>query len=298
MASENITICPICNHKDFNPYSTTKDYTITGEEFRLIQCTHCTFIVTSPRPDKESIGKYYASENYISHSDKSKTLFDKIYFIARRITLNWKHELIKEYFKSPANILDYGCGTGEFLSHMKRKGWNTKGIEPAQAARQKANQLLDNNVSEGLEANKDGSFQIITLWHVLEHIHDLNDTLQKLKSLLTTEGIIIIAVPNPMSNDSRHYKNKWAGYDVPRHLWHFTQDTMTKLLKKNGLKVVQIKPMRLDSFYVSLLSEGYKNSSQPKLIAGVKAFIQGLFSNLSAAKTKEYSSLIYIAKPE
>lgn len=101
-----------------------------------------------------------------------------------------------------------------------------------------------------------------------------------------------------MSNDSHHYKNKWAGYDVPRHLWHFTQDTMTKLLKKNGLKVVQIKPMRLDSFYVSLLSEGYKNSSQPKLIAGVKAFIQGLFSNLSAAKTKEYSSLIYIAKPE
>jgi 2-polyprenyl-3-methyl-5-hydroxy-6-metoxy-1,4-benzoquinol methylase len=297
MASENIKTCPLCGGENFELYLTAKDHTVSKEVFELKKCANCNFIVTSPRPDSKSIGEYYASEDYISHSGKSTTVFDKIYLAARNLTLTWKHQLIKEYFQKPAHILDYGCGTGEFLSHMKNKGWKVSAVEPNKTARDKANLLVGNKVSQDLLSVKDHSIEVITLWHVLEHIHDLNSTILKLKSLLTSGGVIILAVPNPNSRDSVYYKNNWAGYDVPRHLWHFTQDTMAMLLKKNGLKLIAIKPMKLDSYYVSLLSEGYKNAGQSKITSAVKALVRGFISNTSARKSKEYSSLIYIAKP-
>lgn len=296
MASELITICPVCNQDKFTSYITSKDYTITGEEFALQQCSHCQFILTNPRPASESIGRYYESDNYISHSGKSKTLFDKIYLTARNITLGWKHELIARYYSTPKRILDFGCGTGNFLNHMKQKGWDIRGVEPNTTAREKSNQLLSNQVFKELESLDDQCFEVITLWHVLEHIHDLNYTIQKLKNRLSTNGYLIIAVPNPNSHDSQYYRSYWAGYDVPRHLWHFTQETMRTLLLKNGLEIVQIEPMKLDAFYVSLLSEGYHNPNQNKMVSASKAFVQGLKSNWLAKKKNEYSSLIYIAK--
>ena len=298
MTSENITICPICENQSFTHLITVKDYSITKEVFELIKCSRCGLTITSPRPTAGHIGKYYTSVDYISHSGKSKTLFDKIYLSARNITLRWKYKLIKDYFPPPGNIIDFGCGTGEFLNIMKKKNWRVTGIEPNETARQKANQLLDNKVSKDLTELKNERAEVITLWHVLEHVHDLNNTLQKLKSLLSPQGHIIIAVPNPNSHDSKHYENTWAGYDVPRHLWHFTQSTMTALLNKNGLKVVEVRPMKLDSFYVSLLSEGYKSPGKSRFITGTKAFIEGLISNFSARRNKEYSSLIYISTPE
>ncbi len=296
MASENITICPVCNHDTFSPYNSAKDYTVSGEVFTLIQCSACQFIITSPRPAKNSIARYYLSDDYISHSGKSKTLFDKIYLTARKFTLKWKHQLIADHSTHAQAILDYGCGTGEFLKHMKNRGWQIEGVEPAANARTKANEQLGNAVSETLQTVKLQSFNIITLWHVLEHIHDLNDTIQHLKHLLAKDGKMIIAVPNPKSHDSQNYQNNWAGYDVPRHLWHFTQSTMDALLKKNGLKIVETRPMKLDSYYVCLLSEGYNNLKQHKLISGIKALIEGTLSNRKAKKSKEYSSLTYIAK--
>jgi 2-polyprenyl-3-methyl-5-hydroxy-6-metoxy-1,4-benzoquinol methylase len=296
MNTENITICPICENDHFEIYLEAKDYTVTHEEFELKKCSRCHFIITSPRPTAEAIGKYYASEKYISHSGKSKTLFDKIFLLARAITLRWKYEIIKPYISRTGTILDYGCGTGEFLKYVKDKGLHISGVEPNQVARQKANIKLDYKISETLEELNSEAVDIITLWHVLEHVHNLNETVQKLKNLLTQTGYFIIAVPNPKSHDCINYKNHWAGFDVPRHLWHFTQESMNSFLNKNGLNVVAIKPMKLDSFYVSLLSEGYKNAEQPKFITAMKAIIEGLISNLSARKTNEYSSLIYIAR--
>ncbi|MEY4929650.1 MAG: hypothetical protein RI909_374, partial [Bacteroidota bacterium] len=284
MAIELITTCPVCDHQKFSPYIITKDYTVTGEEFTLQKCSHCHFILTNPRPGQSSIGRYYESENYISHSGKSKTLFDKVYLTARNITLGWKKDLIKKYSPTPSAILDYGCGTGNFLNYIKASGWQVKGIEPNQGAREKAGQLIGDNVYPAIKALKGETFQMITLWHVLEHIHDLNSTIQELKKHLTAEGHLIIAVPNPNSTDSLHYKNHWAGYDVPRHLWHLTRNTMEKLMVKNGLRIVAVSPMKLDSYYVSLLSEGYKNPSKSKLAIGLRAFMQGLLSNLSARK--------------
>jgi SAM-dependent methyltransferase len=279
MGTENITTCPICENEFFESYLQTKDFTVTQEDFQLQACKTCGFIITNPRPTENTIGKYYASDKYISHSGHSKSLFDKIYLFARNITLKWKHELITQYSKS-GKVLDYGCGTGN------------------ENARKKANLKLQGKVSENLLHIQSSKVDIITLWHVLEHVHTLNETIQNLKNLLSKKGLIVIAVPNMESHDARKYKNTWAGYDVPRHLWHFNQDTMQTLLQRNGLKVVAIHPMKLDSFYVSLLSEQYKNPNQSKPITAIKAFKEGLISNYYARKNKQYSSLIYIARPE
>lgn len=296
MSNETITTCPVCDHGNFSNYLTTKDYTVTQETFNLVKCSSCNFIFTNPRPKAESIGKFYSSDNYISHSGKSKTILDKVYLVARNITMRWKYKLITQYFATSSSILDYGCGTGEFLNYIKNKGWTVEGLEPNNKARQKANSLLNNKVYQNLKEVNNNQFRVITLWHVLEHIHDLNQTIQNLKKILSSDGVLIIAVPNPNSHDSQHYNNKWAGYDVPRHLWHFSQETMKSLLHKNGLKVVDIKPMKLDAYYVSLLSERYKNPNQFKLVSGFKAFMEGVLSNLYARKNKEHSSLIYIAR--
>ncbi len=296
MTTENIKTCPVCGNESFTLFITTHDFTITKEEFHLQKCTRCNLIATSPRPGPDAIGKYYASDNYISHTGKSKTIFDKVYLSARNLTLRWKHQLISQYYPEPKKILDYGCGTGEFLNYLQNKKWLVSGVEPNDKARQKANTLTGDKVTPELESYENRSFDVITLWHVLEHIHDLTNTIQKLKSRLTKNGLLIIAVPNPKSHDCQHYKNYWAGFDAPRHLWHFTKDTMDLLLQNNGFKIMEIKPMKLDSYYVSLLSEKYKNPNQLKLITGFLAFREGLASNISAKKTTEYSSLIYITK--
>lgn len=298
MDKEFITKCPICENVNFEPFLKSKDYTVTQEEFELQKCKRCNFIVTSPRPTELTIGKYYASDNYISHSGKSRTLFDKIYIAAREITLKWKSERINQYSSKQGTILDFGCGTGDFLLYLKNNGYQVLGVEPNETAREKANLKLQGKVSKNLLAIKNNSADIITLWHVLEHVHTLNETLESLKKILSEKGHIIIAVPNPASHDCRKYRNLWAGYDVPRHLWHFTQETMTALLRRNGFNIEAIKPMKLDSYYVCLLSEQYKNPNQLKLITALKAFKEGLTSNFLARKTKEYSSLIYIARPE
>jgi 2-polyprenyl-3-methyl-5-hydroxy-6-metoxy-1,4-benzoquinol methylase len=291
MNNEVINSCPICENVIFEPFLKSKDYTVTQEEFELKRCKRCNFIVTSPRPTELTIGKYYASDNYISHSGKSNTLFDKIYLAARGLTIKWKLDLINQYSSKPGTILDYGCGTGDFLHHLKNNGYQVLGVEPNESAREKANLKLQGKVSENLLDIKNNTADTITLWHVLEHVHTLNETLQALKKILSKRGYIIIAVPNSASHDSRKYNNLWAGYDVPRHLWHFT-------LHRNSFKLVDVKPMKLDSFYVALLSEQYKNPTQLKIITALKAFKEGLTSNILARKTKEYSSLIYIAQPE
>ncbi len=297
MEHESFSICPVCDQQDLRAFISAKDHTVTHEEFKIQQCARCGFMATNPRPSVQSIGEYYLSENYISHSGKSKTIFDKIYLAVRKLTLKWKYDLITEHISKPARVLDFGCGTGEFLHTFKANNWNVTGVEPSLLARQKANHLLGNKVLKELPDDKD-VYDAITLWHVLEHIHLLNPTIQKIKNCLSPSGIIFIAVPNPESHDCKHYKEYWAGYDVPRHLWHFTRETMTALLKKNGLKIINIKPMKLDSYYVSLLSEGYKNPGRSKLLLALNAIKEGFASNRSAQKTKEYSSLIYIAKLE
>ncbi len=287
--------CPNCGDKNIYKVFSVKDYTVSGEEFEIWECRNCTQRFTQNIPEEEQIGRYYQSEEYISHSDTKKGFVNNLYHSVRKRTLQEKRKLVeKSTQKTKGNILDVGAGTGAFLHTMKNAGWNCTGIEPDETARKNASELYNFDLKEAKElfSLSPQTFDAITLWHVLEHVHELHSYVEQLKNLLASNGKLFIAVPNYTSADAKMYAKFWAAYDVPRHLYHFSPEAMRTLLNAHGLQVETIKPMWYDSFYVSLLSEKYKSGkSNP-----AKAFINGMTSNIEALfdKTK-CSSLIYIA---
>jgi 2-polyprenyl-3-methyl-5-hydroxy-6-metoxy-1,4-benzoquinol methylase len=291
----DIKICPVCGGENLQHLLLSKDNTVSHKTFEVRQCQTCKLGITTPRPADKDLHQYYVSDDYISHSNKGKTLVDKVYLIARSFTLKWKLKIIQQTSTTPGKILDYGCGTGEFLSTCRNAGWTTVGVEPSSTAREQAKQLTNSSIYESLQSVTDYKFNVITLWHVLEHVGDLDQTLSLLKSKLDENGTIFIAVPNHSSWDGQHYKEHWAGYDTPRHLWHFSRETMKVLINKNGMKVTGTIPMKLDSFYISLLSEKYKNNKS-SITGMLKATLNGLTSNVKAYKSGDYSSLIYIVR--
>lgn len=270
---------------------TTKDYLITKEEFSLEIDNNYEMLITKPQP--KNLDKYYQTINYISHTDQAKTFIDKIYQTVKKYTLTKKIKLLNEYSKNGKSILDIGCGTGEFLALTKNQNWTSFGIEPNENARRKA-KLKNIDVTANFEELNQQKFNVITLWHVLEHLPDLPNQIKKITNLLETKGTLIIAVPNFKSYDAKYYKEHWAAYDTPRHLWHFSQQSIIKLFKEKKFKVIKTIPMKFDSYYVSLLSEKYKNGKQNYL----KAIYRGWLSNYKAKRTTEYSSLIYVLKKE
>lgn len=268
-----------------------KDYFLTQEEFSLYKDGQTGVLYTYPQPLND-LSRYYESENYISHTDGKKSLFEKIYQVAKSYNLDQKLNLIKKSTDGKS-ILDYGCGAGDFLQHMQKNGYEVMGMEPnPKAFSISQNKIGKENVVNCELKDIEQKFDIITMWHVLEHIPNLNEILTELKKHLKPNGTLIIAVPNHQSYDAQHYGKLWAAYDVPRHLWHFEPNSLKLLLDKFGMKIENISPMILDAFYVSLLSEKYKGNS----LALIKAFFIGLKSNLSAQKTGQYSSLIYTVK--
>ena len=289
-----IDVCPICNGREFKPFLTCKDHTVSQETFQLHECVTCSFKITTPRPSE--LGPYYLSDAYISHSKKAKSILDRVYITARQFTLKWKVNLINSFKttqKNP-NLLDYGCGTGTFLESSKKSGWNIHGIEPSEIARTQAKATNGPNIHASLSELQLTTFDIITLWHVLEHVENLNETIESLKRLLSDSGTMFIAVPNHNSWDARRYSSTWAAFDVPRHLWHFSQLNMRQLMEKNNLRIIRTKPMKLDAYYVSLLSEKYTHYKKGFLSRILTAIVNGIKSNGEAKKTSEYSSLIYI----
>lgn len=288
---EKIEICPSCHSKEFNNHIICDDYSVSKESFAIMKCINCGLLVTSPRPDKATIGSYYQSEDYISHTNKANNLLNSAYKLARNYTLRKKYKLINR-LATKKSILDYGCGTGHLLNYINQKGnWKTTGVEPDPNAKEIAIKEHGLNVVSSLSELPEKKFGVITLWHVLEHIHDLNDTIDSLRQLLSNKGKLIIAVPNHESLDQQIYKQHWAAYDVPRHLYHFDQATILDLMKYHKFTLQETLPMKLDAYYVSMLSEKHKNGS----INYFKSFINGWKSNTWASKNNNnYSSLIYI----
>ncbi|MGZ4089738.1 MAG: class I SAM-dependent methyltransferase [Bacteroidia bacterium] len=289
-----INNCPCCKSPQFEPYLKCKDYTVSGEMFTIVKCVSCGFKFTNPRPENSELGKYYKSEEYISHSNTSKGVISKLYHMVRNYTLKQKIKLISKYV-SRGTIIDYGCGTGKFLKASQEAGWKVYGMEPDEGAKKIASEMsvpAYQDKSKLKEALGNQKAHAITLWHVLEHVNDLEETLGFFKDSLSPEGILVIAVPNYLSFDAQYYKEYWAAYDVPRHLYHFDIKTISLLLEPFGFKLAQTHPMKFDSFYVSMLSEKYKTGS----INYFKAFITGLKSNLKAKTNKDYSSVIYVFK--
>ncbi len=286
--------CPVCKSRAIKPFRTCKDFTVSHETFNVNQCEVCTLGITTPRPATEDLGRYYQSEEYISHSGKSSGLMGPLYTTARKFALNWKGKILSDHAKK-GNALDFGCGTGEFLQTLKMGGWNVEGVEPSDLARAKAESINNQKLHCSLTEISTKQFDAITAWHVIEHVPELSTVIGQLKSMLKKDGTIFIAVPNYESTDARNYKEYWAGYDVPRHLWHFSRKSMLQLLESQGMNVTKIIPMKLDAYYVSMLSENYRKDNKRSLVNLMTGFFAGFKSNLAAGSTN-YSSLIYIAK--
>lgn len=284
--------CPLCGSSNLVSYLQVKDYSVSQHQFQLMQCRECHYVGTSNAPTQADIAPYYAFENYISHTNTNKGVINKIYHLVRKRTLNTKYKLVKKYTKlTIGSVLDIGCGTGAFLGIMQSHKWVVTGIEPDDKARDLASNLhqvtpLPSNEMANL---KQYQYHAVTMWHVLEHVHQLHTYFNTISTLLVPKGILLIAVPNYTSPDAKHYQQYWAGYDVPRHLHHFSPKSIAHLAVQHNFSIIATLPMWYDAFYVSMLSEKYKNGNL------INAIYQGIKTTFTTLKnTESSSSLIYI----
>lgn len=289
---ELLTACPLCQGKTFEKWLLSKDFAISQEEFHIVSCKQCAFKFLNPRPSQKEIGRYYDSQRYLSHQSEKKDLVAQLYdWVKNHITLPQKYRWIKKYSsKEVGSLLDVGCGNGSFLRYMQNKGWQCSGIEPHTPALQFVQDKSHIYPSFNEIEKKNIKFDVITLWHVLEHVHELDFYMNKLYELISEKGKIFIAVPNPASYDSQYYKEFWAAWDPPRHLYHFTAYHMHNLCWKHGLRIQTSIGMPFDAYYIALLSSEYKYGRKKWL----SAFLQASISNWKALRNKQYSSLLYI----
>lgn len=286
--------CPWCDSENTSQFLKLKDYFLTQEEFEIVECCDCKLLFTTPCPPHDKIGDYYKSENYLSHNDEKKGLFAKIYNIVKKINIKNKFRIAtdQDIYGNRLSVLDIGCGVGDFLNYAKEKGCEITGIEPSEDARKIAEKKLSTKIFSPAELENlpDNSFDIITMWHVLEHVSDLKTEIFHLQRLLKKDGKLILALPNHKSYDAEYYNDKWAAYDVPRHLYHFSKESIKNIFEKSELQLIDIKPLKWDSFYISILSEQYLKHKN-NFIRGI---LTGCKSNRKAQITKEWSSLVYI----
>lgn len=288
----NYNKCPLCDSGRFNTYKRIKDHSVSQEIFTISECRVCHFLFTNPIPDQDHIGRYYKSDTYISHTNKANNPVNFLYKIVRKITLQNKIAMIKKY--RGQNLLDIGSGTGLFLEEALKNDFSIKGVETDSIARSNQPEHISNQVVNSIsKLPVEYKYELITLWHVLEHIHNLKDQFKNISEILKDKGHIFVAVPNPESWDAKYYEEYWAAWDVPRHLYHFRKENVKQLFNENNISLVEMVPMKFDSFYVSMLSEKYKGRSLINQL--VKGFISGIKSNFKA-ENKNYSSIIYIGQ--
>lgn len=288
--------CPLCASEKISKALTATDHTVSKLPFPIWECGDCTARFTQDIPTQAEIGAFYKSEAYISHTDSNKGLINRLYHRVRSFTLSNKKGIVsrKTHLKKGA-ILDVGAGTGAFAAYMQKSGWTVTGLEPDSETIERAKQInqVDLLPIDKLFQLESGGYDAITLWHVLEHVHDLHAYLEQFKKLLRAEGKLFIAVPNFTSYDASVYGDFWAAYDVPRHLYHFSPFSMKQLVTKHGFVIEGILPMWFDSFYVSMLSEQYKTGRQNL----IRACFNGAISNLKALFIPgRASSVIYVLK--
>ena len=294
-SSLHLKTCPVCTSRDIWPVFPVKDYTVSGEIFQVWHCDTCRNRFTQGVPGPDTIGSYYQSEEYVSHSNTSRGLINQLYQWVRRYTLGRKRNTIRDWSGiSKGRLLDIGCGTGEFAATMQRAGWEVMGLEPDAGARAQAEERHGLKVAAPeVLFDLQGPYDVVTLWHVLEHVHDLHGYLRQIRQLLRPGGTLFIAVPNFTAPDAVHYQAAWAAYDVPRHLYHFSPSGMSRLLAQHGLDVQAQRHMPFDAFYVSLLSEKYQHG-QPRLIP---AFLTGLATWWQAiSQVEKSSSVLYVIR--
>lgn len=271
-------------------HSTVKDHFKSQEEFNLMWNEERDMLITTPQPLPEKLPSYYESEEYISHNDNAKGILAFLYRTVKKRSLKSKLSLIQNQLGRKGSLLDLGAGTGEFCKVALDNNWKVEGVEPSEAALKFANEK-GINFYTSIDKIQNKKYDVITLWHVLEHLPNLDESIKKFSELLNPNGVLIIAVPNFNSFDAKFYKSFWAAFDVPRHLWHFSRASISRLFQ-NNFKLEKTKPMWFDSFYVSLLSEKYKTGNK----FSIKALLIGFYSNFKALFNKEYSSVIFCLK--
>ena len=291
MTLESLIVCPVCAGTRFSPVLTATDYLVSKAEFAIVQCDTCQFRFTNPRPTAGSIGAFYESADYVSHHDDGRGPMDVAYRTVRSVALKQKVSLITKQHGGPGRLLDVGCGTGAFLVEAAQNNWQIAGVEPDSGAAQRAAERTNTTILPDVFALPDDTrADLITFWHVLEHVHRLNETIERVAALLNPGGNILIAVPNPDSLDARQFGRFWAAYDLPRHLYHFTPDTITRLFAKHGFGLEHRQGMPFDAFYIALISNRYQTgNSNP-----VGSLLAGLRSNAKAARDGNFSSNIYV----
>ncbi|MCX6187315.1 MAG: class I SAM-dependent methyltransferase [Bacteroidetes bacterium] len=291
---EKLDTCLVCGHNKFRTLFSCKDFVATGDNFQLEYCEQCSFLYTNPRPTISEIGKYYQSDQYISHAGEKKGLIYKLYDIVRDFSIKQKLSLIKKYH-SNGKLMDLGCGLGYFLNGVKLdKTFDTLGVDVSDDAVEFVKKTfgLDVKNESELDNLEKHSFDIITQWHVLEHVHFLKERMLQLHHLLKEEGTMFIAVPNSKSKDAEMYKEFWDGYDVPRHLYHFNQKSFSLLMEKHGFEIIEIKPMWFDAPYISMRSEVHMKNKYPF----INGALSGIRSTATALSTGEHSTLLYVVK--
>lgn len=289
-------VCPLCLSGNISLHLRCTDHYISREAFEVDKCLECGFEFTQGYPEESEIGKYYESDNYISHSNTAKGFSNKLYLLARKIMLRRKLNIIRKFTGlNKGSILDIGSGTGHFADTMKKSGWQVRGIEINEKAREYATSTfgLVTSGPENISTIQAGSFDCITLWHVLEHFHDPFRYAYEIMRLMKPGGVCVIALPNSKSFDAEHYGKFWAAYDVPRHLWHFNPETFRQFADKTGFETETLLTLPLDLFYISILSEKYKDS-RLYLFKGIA--IAMIYAFTSFFNKKRSSSIIYILR--
>ena len=283
--------CPWCGSENAQLHLELKDLFLTQEPFKILECKECGLLYTTPRPNKDEIGRYYKSEEYYSHQENKEGFIPKVYEKVKSVNLKNKYGIATEG-KEKGKALDIGCGVGDFLHTMEQHSWDCTGVEPSEDAKVIAKKRIKGQLlsSEEQENLPDNSFDIITMWHVLEHVDDIRWQIQQLHRLCKPGGRIIIALPNYKSYDGQYYKAEWAAYDVPRHLNHFNKETLIKIFEESGLRHMKTEKLVWDAYYISYMSEKYRKHSIPLL----RGAFRGLVSNCKARKTGEWSSLVYV----
>jgi 2-polyprenyl-3-methyl-5-hydroxy-6-metoxy-1,4-benzoquinol methylase len=289
--------CPLCGAENISEFLKAKDHLLTSETFLIFKCRSCSFVFTQGIPPADEIGRYYQSQDYISHSDTRKGLMNNLYHLGRTFMLRKKYRMVKKFSKGK-KLLDIGTGTGYFPGYMKKKGFQVTGVEIDPKAREFAKEEFGVQVyapKDFIDHKIKGNFDVITLWHVLEHLDNFDLYLERMLEQLEPGGSLVIALPNCSALDARYYKEFWAGYDVPRHLWHFTPSTLKILAEKHGLEIKMMKRLMLDPFYNSMLSEKYKGNRVFMILGiaiGKLAYIESLFN------IKKSSSVVYFLKKD
>jgi len=290
------TICPVCGNTEIHKFISCKDYLATAEVFEIYKCKVCSFAFTQDFPVESQIGKYYDAPEYVSHSDTHKGIINMLYHWVRKISLKSKARLVSKYSSAKrGTLLDIGSGTGYFLNKMKARKWIVTGVEKSDAARQYAKQKfnIDCQQSEYLYNISCKKKDVVTMWHVLEHLEHLNGVFSHIHQILKDDGTLIIALPNKDSLDALHYKEYWAAYDVPRHLWHFSPSDFERIAVRHQFELTETRPMYFDTFYISMLSEKNKGTFLGSIIGLIKG---GLFFLRSLGNKQKVSSLVYILR--